>query len=440
MNHEELLSTLKSFDGEMYIWLQNEIQSQHLGVSLIPTVNAESPFVAFLEGSILANDYMDYHAIEEYDSFEKMAVERTKKLFGAEHAIVRLNGTASASRVVFEGLLNSGDKVLSFNGRKKEYCLGLHYDFHSFGIKADDHQLDMAEFERKIQEVQPQLVIVSPINYPLPIDYAHIAQVAHAAGAYLWVDLGQNAGFIATGMMESPVQYADVVTFPTHDSLHGPEGAILLCKQKLADILDQAVTIHGYTSLQKNHLAALAVMLRETEGSFYKQYLEQVVKNTAVLGKALQEHGVKLVYGVPQNTHLILAELPEEADPDGIEDKLKKAGIFVKADVITPEGSDVKPIYALRLSTLSVTTRSLKETDMEILAGCLSGAMRAKDENEIKDVRDVVGTLVMQKPIFSEEWVAKPGMSYEAENASTAHEMPASEKKQIFSGLFHHNS
>lgn len=436
MNHEELLSTLKSFDGEMYIWLQDEIQRQRLGVSLIPTINAESPFVAFLEGSILANDYMDYHAAETYDSFEKMAVERTKKLFGAEHAIVRLNGTASASRVVFEGLLNSGDRVLSFNGRKKEYCLGLHYEFHSFGIKEDDHTLDMAEFERKVKEEQPQLVIVSPINYPLPIDYAHIANVAHQAGAYFWVDLGQNAGFIATGMMPSPVPYADVVTFPTHDSLQGPEGAIILCKQKIAEILDQAVAIHGYTSLQKNYLAALGVMLRSVECPSYKAYLQQVVKNTTAFAKSLSEHGVSLVYGAPQNTHLVLAELPENVDPDGIEEKLQQAGIFTKADVITPEGAS-EPIYALRLSTLNPTTRSLKETDMEIIAGCLSGAMRADGESELKDIRDVIGTLVMQKPIFSEEWVGKPGATYNTQNTSTAQEMPAAEKKQLFQNLFH---
>lgn len=438
MTHEELLSTMKAFDGEIYIRLQDEIQRQRLSVSLVPTMNAESPFVAYLEGSVLANDFLDYHALEEYDSFEELAAKRAAALFGAEHAVVRLNGTSSASRVVFEALLQPGDSVLSFNGRKRAYSLGLHYDFHAFGINAKSKEIDVEAYARKVKEFQPKLVIVSPVNYPLDIDYKQLAEISHEVGAYFWVDMGQNAGLIAAGMMQSPVPYADVVTLPTSGSLHGPEGAILLCTQKLADVFDQAVVVHGYASLQKNHLAALAVMLREAKGAAFKAYCQQSINNATALGQSLLEHGIELLYPA-KGTYLVMAKLPvEKVDPDTVEEKLQQAGIFTKADVITPEG-DAKPIYALRLSTLSLTTRSLKESDVELIGGCLSGAIRAEEgSKELEDVRDMIGTLVMQKPIFSEEWITKADASlrYDGQGEPMAQVMTGAEKKHLMSHLF----
>lgn len=440
MTHEELLSTMKAFDGEIYIRLQDEIQRQRLSVSLVPTMNAESPFVAYLEGSVLANDFLDYHALQEYDGFEELAAKRAANLFGAQHAVVRLNGTASASRVVFEALLSAGDSVLSFNGRKKAYSLGLQYDFHAFGINAATKELDVAEYERKVKEYQPKLVIVSPVNYPLAIDYRHLADVAHEAGAYFWVEMGQNAGLIAAGLMDSPVPYADIVTMPTSGSLHGPEGAMLLCTNKLAEVFDQAVVVHGYAGLQKNHLAALAVMLREARGEAFKNYCQQAINNATALGKSLQEHGIELLYPA-KDSYLVMAKLPEDVDPDTIEEKLQQAGIFTKADVITPEG-DAKPIYALRLSTLSVTTRSLKENDVELIGGCLSGAIKAPEGGkELADVRDMVGTLVMQKPIFSEEWITKADarLRYDGEGEPMAQVMTGAEKQHLMNNIFGKN-
>ena len=263
MDREELLSTLKKLDEEVFAEFQDEVEEQRFTLSLIPTVNAESPFAAYLEGSILANVSTDYHGISRTGRFERMAVERALKCFHAEHAIVRLDSISAASRVVFKALLKSGNPVLSFNGRKQELCHGLSYRFAIFGADWENHDINWQELDEQIARHQPKIVIFSPTSFPFAIDTKRLAKAAHDAGALLWVDIGQNIGLVAAGLMPSPVDDADVVTFPTNDSLQGPEGAIILCKKELAETIERSVIDNGHSALHKNRLAALAVALRD---------------------------------------------------------------------------------------------------------------------------------------------------------------------------------
>lgn len=310
MDREELLSTLKKLDEEVFAEFQDEIEEQRFTMSLIPTVNAESPFAAYLEGSILANVSTDYHGISRTGRFERMAVERALKCFHAEHAIVRLDSISAASRVVFKALLKSGNPVLSFNGRKQELCHGLSYRFSIFGADWENRDIDWKELDEQIARHQPKIVIFSPTSFPFAIDTKRLAKVTHEAGALLWVDIGQNVGLVAAGLMPSPVADADVVTFPTNDSLQGPEGAIILCKKELAETIERSVIDNGHSALHKNRLAALAVSLREASEPSFRLYGQQVIANARALSKALQENGIP-IWGDGTDCHLVVAALPQ---------------------------------------------------------------------------------------------------------------------------------
>ena len=437
MDEQHVLHALKELDPEVYQKLQQELQLQRLSLSLEATTNPESPLVTYLESSVLANNSVAYPALKQCGPFETLVLQRTKEVFGADHAIVRLHGTASAARVVLEGLLQPGAAVLSFNGHMQEGCQDLHYRFASFCLDAATRTLAADVYEEKIKEIQPQLVILSPRDYPLPMDYEKLVAIAHKQGALVWISLGQNAGFIAAGLMPSPVPYADVVTFPTHDSLHGPEGAIILCKEKLAPALEQTVLEHGYTSLQKNHLAALALILKEATSEAAKAYFTQVRGNAKALGQALAIQGLPLFYGPDstENTHLAIVQLPKSFTPQQAEAKLKTAGLLVKADSLWLEGQ-AEPVSALRLSTLNPTSRSLKEYHMNLIAADIARALQATDEAELLDIREQVGVLVMEKPIFSEEWL--PKVEEDEGEEALPFDGGRQKKRRFLQNLFHH--
>ncbi|WP_288571654.1 serine hydroxymethyltransferase [uncultured Mitsuokella sp.] len=438
MDREELLSTLKKLDEEVFAEFQDEIEEQRFTMSLIPTVNAESPFAAYLEGSILANVSTDYHGISRTGRFERMAVERALKCFHAEHAIVRLDSISAASRVVFKALLKSGNPVLSFNGRKQELCHGLSYRFSIFGADWENRDIDWKELDEQIARHQPKIVIFSPTSFPFAIDTKRLAKVTHEAGALLWIDIGQNVGLVAAGLMPSPVADADVVTFPTNDSLQGPEGAIILCKKELAETIERSVIDNGHSALHKNRLAALAVSLREASEPSFRLYGQQVIANARALSKALQENGIP-IWGDGTDCHLVVAALPPDADPQKTEQKLHRAGFMIKtARLPAAERRPAPPV--LRLSSLNPTTRSLKEKDMEKIGQLLAAALNVDDPAALEVIRKKVSSLLMDKPIYSEEWVesiANPDIFFNGADEISVRNIASNEKKHLFGRLFH---
>ena len=438
MDREELLSTLKKRDEEVCAEFQDEIEEQRFTMSLIPTVNAESPFAAYLEGSILANVSTDYHGISRTGRFERMAVERALKCFHAEHAIVRLDSISAASRVVFKALLKSGNPVLSFNDRKQELCHGLSYRFSIFGADWENRDIDWKELDEQIARHQPKIVIFSPTSFPFAIDTKRLAKVTHEAGALLWVDIGQNVGLVAAGLMPSPVADADIVTFPTNDSLQGPEGAIILCKKDLAETIERSVIDNGHSALHKNRLAALAVSLREASEPSFRLYGQQVIANARALSKALQENGIP-IWGDGTDCHLVVAALPPDADPQKTEQKLHRAGFMIKtARLPDAERRPAHPV--LRLSSLNPTTRSLKEKDMEKIGQLLAAALNVDDPAALEVIRKKVSSLLMDKPIYSEEWVesiANPDIFFNGADEISVRHIASNEKKHLFGRLFH---
>ena len=437
MKKEDMLSHLKAFDPAIFTFLQDEIQRQRCTLSLVPTVNAMSPLAAFLEGSALANSSIESCVAGHGNYIEELVRTRAQELFGSEHAVVRLGNIAAASRVALLALLQPGDTVLSFNLRKQEHCAGLNYHFENYGIDPHLQKVDWDEVMQIAERVQPRLIIFSPVSYPRIPNYERLAEVTRTVGAYLWVDIGQCVGLVAAGLIPSPVALADVVSFPTNDSLRGPDGAILLCRKAIAPQLEAAVANTGHIALHMNHLASLGFALHAAAQPKFRAYGEQVLANSKALAAALESRGISLLCSGTE-THLVLAAPAAGVDLMDAAQTLCRIGVHVKVDKIPTMQPQIL-LAALRLSSLNPTTRGLKETDMDVIAEVLARVLAgALTEGEEDTLRMKIAKLLMDKPIFSEEWMNDAFARIDTSSSDTGsiHEHAAHERMSVLKNLF----
>lgn len=406
MKREEVVSHLKTFDPEIYNLLEEERQRQRYTLSLMPNMNAMSPFAKYLEGSILTNSIFDRRDDTPTGGLHLAGIvrQRAMDLFRCDHAIVRLGNIVAASRVVFQALLEPGDTVLSFNLRKKDHVAGLSYKFENYGIEPGSQEIDWGAVRAQAERVKPRLIIFSPVSYPRTIDYQILFEIAQSVDAYFWVDISQCVGLVASKLIPSPVPLADVVTFSTRDSLRGPDGAILLSKQELAARMDAAVINTGHESLHMNHLAALGVVLREAGSESYRTYAEQVVRNAQVLARTLADHGASVLCG-GTDTHLVLASTAAGINMREAVKAIGRMGIRVKPDSVPTMNSGLF-LHALRLSTSSPTTRGMAEQDIAYIGSLLARPLTTiLTPEEIEAARQEITDLVKDAPIFDDEWM-----------------------------------
>ena len=406
MKREEVVSHLKTFDPEIYNLLEEERERQRYTLSLMPNMNAMSPFAKYLEGSILTNSIFDRRDDTPTGGLHLAGIvrQRAMDLFRCDHAIVRLGNIVAASRVVFQALLEPGDTVLSFNLRKKDHVAGLSYKFENYGIEPGTQQIDWGAVRAQAERVKPRLIIFSPVSYPRTIDYQILFEIAQSVDAYFWVDISQSAGLVAAKLVPSPVPLADVVTFSTRDSLRGPDGAVLLTKQDLAARMDTAVINTGHEALHMNHLAALGVVLREAGSESYRTYAEQVVRNAQVLARTLADHGASVLCG-GTDTHLVLASTAAGIDMREAVKAIGRMGIRVKPDSVPTMTSGLY-LHALRLSTSSPTTRGMAEQDIAYIGSLLAKPLTTiLTPEEIEAARQEITDLVKDAPIFDDEWM-----------------------------------
>ena len=283
------------------------------------------------------------------------------------------------------------------------------------------------------------MIIFSPVNYPRVIDYERLAKIAHDIGAYMWFDICQNVGLVATGQIPSPVPYADVVTFSTHDSLRGPQSSVILCKKELADIIDKTVITTGHFSLKKNILASLAVIFKEATTEKFKQYTKQVVLNAKALQKGLEEEGITILCK-GTDTNLVLVNLTKL----GISCKkahnaLQSADFIVKPTVLSTCDENLN-FEILRLSSLILTTRGLKEVQMEHIGKMMAKVLKNIDDMAIiEEVRQEAVDIAMECPLFSDEWLAFKDVLnplYSAKDINISHELAAERKMAVMKKLF----
>lgn len=439
MEREKIIREIEAFDPELFDFIQMELKTQRYTLSLLPNENYASPFCSYLKGSLLSNKYMDYHDVLTCSRLEKLAIERAKNLFDSEAAIVRINNLIAASKIVFNNFVKNGDTIMSFNLRKKEYCYtdDMEYNFVKFSIEPETQQLDYQHIEVLADECRPRMIIFSPINYPKEVNYRKLAKIAHGVGAVLWVDMSAVVGLVAAKMMNSPVHFADVVTFYTHDTLRGPQSAVILTNSENADKMNEIAINTGHAYLQENILAALCIALREAETKEFRSYCRQCLNNANALMDSLEESGMDIVYH-GTNSQYVVPEAHYE-DRSAFLLQLKQAGFIVKCDNIMTF-DDNKIIKAVRLSSLIPTTRGIKEEEMMEVGRLLAQAVSPDlDSGQVAKIRRSLAEIVFTKPLFSEEWLPRKNIInplYNSQNINYSRELYAANKKNFLKHLF----
>ncbi|WP_447040023.1 serine hydroxymethyltransferase [Streptomyces sp. DSM 118878] len=394
------LDALRRQDPELAEILVAEAARQADGVQLVAAENFTSPAVLTALGSPLANKYAEgypgarhHGGCELVDVAERIAVDRARSLFGAEHANVQAHSGSSAVLAAYAALLRPGDTVLAMglpygghltHGSPANFS-GRWFDFVGYGVDADSGLIDHEEVRALARAHRPKAIVCGSISYPRHLDYAAFREIADDVGAYLIADAAHPMGLIAGGAAPSPVPYADVVCATTHKVLRGPRGGLLLCGANLAERIDRAVFPFTQGGAQMHTIAAKAVAFGEASTPAFTAYAHQVVANARTLADGLAAAGFAIATG-GTDTHLVLADpSPLGVGARDARGRLAAAGIILDTCVL-PDGDT----RGLRLGTAAVTTQGMTGEEMVRLAGLLASAVR--DEPDVREeVRELVG-------------------------------------------------
>ncbi len=415
MSINESIARLSGFDPEIGGIVAEELERQRDGLELIASENVVSEAVLLAMGSVLTNKYAEGYPGKRYyggcyvvDKAETIAIERAKKLFGAEHANVQPHSGAQANTAVYFALLKPGDTVLGMSLACGGHLThgspvnisGNYYNFVPYGVD-DNGILDYEELEKLAKEHQPKLIVAGASAYPRVIDFERIAKVAKEVGAYFMVDMAHIAGLVAAGLHPNPVPYADIVTTTTHKTLRGPRGGMILCKAELAKAIDKAIFPGTQGGPLEHVIAAKAVAFGYALDPAFAEYQKQIVKNAAALAEGLLAEGFKLVSGGTDN-HLMLCDLrPFELTGKEFEHRLDEVHITVNKNAIPNDPQSPFITSGVRIGTPAVTSRGLVEEDMKVLAH-LIGEVARDFEGTKESVKAQVLALCKKYPLYQE--------------------------------------
>ncbi len=411
---ENTIERLTGFDKEIGEAIHEEYLRQENGIELIASENVVSEACLLAAGTILTNKYAEgypgrryYGGCERVDVVERLAIERAKQLFGAEHANVQPHSGSQANTAVYVALLHPGDTVLGMSLADGGHLThgspvnlsGLYYHFVPYGVNPVTHLIDYDEVERLAIENKPKLIVAGASAYPRVIDFARLREIADKVGAYLMVDMAHIAGLVAAGLHPNPVPYADVVTSTTHKTLRGPRGGLILCREALAKQIDKAIFpgIQGGPLL--HIIAAKAVCFGEALKDSFREYQTQIVKNARTLAEAFLAEGFDLVSGGTDN-HLMLLDLrPFGVTGKELERRLDAVHITVNKNAIPNDPETPFVTSGVRIGTPAVTSRGFKEEEMKEIARLIG--MTTRDfEGTADEVRARVAELCRRFPLF----------------------------------------
>lgn len=411
----EIMEFIARFDPEVGQAIESEAARQRRNLELIASENIVSEAVMMAMGTVLTNKYAEGYSGKRYyggcqcvDVVETLAIERAKKLFGCDYANVQPHSGAQANMAVFVAMLKPGDTVMGMNldhgghlthGSPVNFS-GLYFNIVPYGVN-DEGYIDYDELERIAVEAKPKLIVAGASAYARTIDFKRFRQVADKAGAYLMVDMAHIAGLVAAGLHPSPIPYADVVTTTTHKTLRGPRGGMILANKEAAEKFNFNKAIFPGTQggPLEHVIAAKAVCFGEALKPEFKTYQEQVVKNAAALAKALENQGFKILTGGTDN-HLMLVDL-RGMDISGKELQNKCDEVYITLNKNTVPNDPRSPFVTsgVRIGTPAVTSRGLKEADMEKIAECVW--LAATDFEESADyIRGEVTKICDAYPIY----------------------------------------
>ena len=404
---------IKKADSEIADAIQAEMERQNSHLELIASENWVSKAVMAAMGSPLTNKYAEGYPGKRYyggcqcvDVVEDLARERAKKLFGCDYANVQPHSGAQANLAVFFAMLEPGDKVMGMNLDHGGHLThgspvnisGKYFNVVSYGVN-DEGVIDYDKVREIAVKEKPKMIIAGASAYARIIDFKKFREIADEVGAYLMVDMAHIAGLVAAGLHPSPIPYADVTTTTTHKTLRGPRGGLILCNQEAADKFNfNKAVFPGIQGGPLEHvIAGKAVCFKEALEPEFAEYQKQIIKNAQALSKGLMDRGVKIVSGGTDN-HLMLVDLtPEEVTGKELEKRLDAAHITCNKNTVPNDPRSPFVTSGVRLGTPAVTTRGLKEEDMDVIAECI--ALVLQSEDNIEKVKGMVAELTAKYPL-----------------------------------------
>ena len=414
----DLLDTIgyvKGHDPQVGQAMEQELFRQRRNLELIASENIVSPAVMAAMGSVLTNKYAEGYPDKRYyggcqcvDVVENIARDRACKLFGADHANVQPHSGAQANLAVYFAFLRPGDTVLGMNLAEGGHLThgspvnmsGALYRFVPYGVDPETGRVDYEKLMELAMKEKPKMIVAGASAYPRALDFQKFREVADACGAYLMVDMAHIAGLVAAGYHQNPVPYAHVVTTTTHKTLRGPRGGMILCKGEFAKQIDKAMFPGTQGGPLMHVIAGKAVCFGEALQPEFQAYAKQVVDNAQALAQGLLKRGVKLVSGGTDN-HLMLVDL-SGLELTGKELERRLDEVYITANKNTIPGEQRSPFITsgLRLGTPAVTTRGMKEPEMDEIADCISLAMEDGFEDRIDSLRQRVEAICEKFPLY----------------------------------------
>jgi len=413
--------SLRDSDPDIADAIRNEVNRQASGLELIASENFVSNAVLEAAGSVFTNKYAEgypgrryYGGCECTDVVERLAIDRAKALFGADHANVQPHSGAQANMAVYFTLLKPGDTVLGMNlshgghlthGHPLNFS-GKLYNIVAYGVRKEDERLDYDELERLAMEHAPKMIMVGASAYPRVIDFPRIRAIADRSGAVMVTDMAHIAGLVAGGVHPSPVPYSDFVTTTTHKTLRGPRAGMVLCRAQYAKDLDRSVFPGVQGGPLVHIIAAKAVCFKEAAEPAFAVYQKQTVANAARLAAAIASHGFRLVSGGTDN-HLMLVDVFSK----GVTGKaattaLGKAGITVNQNTIPFDQNPPLVASGIRIGTPAVTTRGMAEAEMEVVGDLIARVLAAPDDEHVHTmVRAEVEALCRTFPLYPDKLI-----------------------------------
>jgi RpiB/LacA/LacB family sugar-phosphate isomerase len=407
---------LRNVDSAVAESIEHERLRQQENIELIASENFTSPAVMEAQGSVLTNKYAEglpkkrwYGGCENVDTVEQLAIDRAKKLFGAEHANVQPHSGSQANMAVYFAVLKPGDKMLTMDlshgghlthGNKANFS-GKFFEIVHYGVRKDDERIDYDQLAAMAREHKPKMITVGASAYPRIIDFKRMGEIAREVGAYLLADIAHIAGLVAVGIHPSPIPHADFVTTTTHKTLRGPRGGLILCREKNAKEIDSTVFPGIQGGPLEHVIAGKAVCFHEALQPVFKSYQEQIVKNAKALAEGMKRNGYRLVSGGTDN-HLMLVDVgAKNVTGKECQAVLDEAGITVNKNTIPFETRSPFQASGIRLGTPAVTTRGMKEAEMAAIADMISEVLLdIKNVEAAHKVRERVRELTAKFPLL----------------------------------------
>lgn len=413
---------LKDFDSDIYAAIEEELKRQQDNVELIASENIVSKAVLQAQGSILTNKYAEgypnkryYGGCEFVDKIEQIAIDRLKKLFGAQFANVQPHSGSQANMAVYGALLKPGDTILGMSldagghlthGAKVSFS-GKWFNSIQYGVKAESGLIDYEQVKSLATHHKPKLIIAGCSSYPRQIDFVKFRAIANECGAFLMVDMAHFAGLVASGLYPNPLNYADVVTTTTHKTLRGPRGgAILTNNAEIAKKINSSIFPGMQGGPLEHVIAGKAVCFKEALSDEFKEYSAQVIKNAKVLGETLQKRGLNLITG-GTDTHLLLVDLsPKGINGKELTETLEKVNITANKNAIPFDPLPPTVTSGIRLGTPAGTTRGFKEAEFELIGNAIADVVETiaagNTETVLPKIKKRILALTAAFPIYQD--------------------------------------